>query len=162
MNKLILIFSLLTAISINAQAIYKATPTEFVSDNNVFEVSEKDAIELYQLTKNWIVKNYPNPNQAIIHDEENKAIKIKYFFDIQETKRLKVKYHLLLDFKDNKVRITFTDVAKTYQTNYDNFFYKNGERKEYKDIQKSLNIIDNYVSKFVDDYVNYLREGDKW
>lgn len=161
MKKLILLFSLLATFTINAQANYKATPTEFVAENNVFDVPGKTATDLYQLTKSWTIANYPT-DKVIIHNDENKAIKIKYFFDIQQPKRLKVKYHVLFDFKDEKVRVIFTDVAKTYQTNYDYFFKNDGERKTSKDAQKALTAIDNYVSKFVDDYIAYLKKGDKW
>lgn len=162
MKKLLLLFSLLATITVNAQANYKATLTEFVTENNVFEVPNKTATELYELTKRWMSLNYPNPDKVMLYDEANTAIKIKYFFDIKDEKNVKVKYHLLLDFKDGKVRATFTDVAKTYQTNYPKFFDKSGNREKSKHAQKSLEILDSYVSKFIDDYIAYLIKGDKW
>lgn len=162
MKKLILLFSLLATITINAQANYKATLTEFVAENNVFDVPGKNAVELYQLTKSWMPLNYPNPSKATLYDDENNAIKIKYFFEITTPKKLKVKYHVLFDFKDEKVRVTFTDVAKTYQTNYGYFFDRKGNPKTTKNAQESLAIIEDYVSKFVDDYISFLKKGDNW
>src|SRR5690554_6999682 len=104
MKKLLLLFSLMAITTINAQkADYKAFPTELRAENNVFEVSGKNATELYQLTKKWIASKYENPNKVIVLDNENESIGIKHFFDI-DTKYtspniIKIKYNLQFDFK---------------------------------------------------------------
>jgi len=73
----------MTVTTIYAQiADYKALPTEFVSENNTFEFSDKNASELYQLTKNWMSTKYDNPIKVIVFDDENRTIKIKNYFDI--------------------------------------------------------------------------------
>lgn len=88
--------------TINAQkADYRAFPTELRTENNVFEVSGKNASELYQLTKSWIAREYTNPQRVIKLDDENKFIKINYHFDITSPSKVKVKYNLLFDFKDD-------------------------------------------------------------
>lgn len=66
------------------------------------------------------------------------------------------------DFKDEKVRITFTDIEDTYGTKYSKFFDEYGSPKKSKSVQKSINTLENYVSKFVDDYVAYLQKGADW
>src|SRR5690606_12964747 len=87
MKKLLLFHSFMTVTTIYAQiADYKALPTEFVSENNTCEFSDKNASELYQLTKNWMSTKYDNPIKVIVFDDENRTIKIKNYFDIH-TKR---------------------------------------------------------------------------
>ena len=166
MKKLLLSACFLVTTISNAQANYKAQLTEFVAENNIFDVPNRNAEELYQLTKSWIIVNYPIPDKVIIFDDANKALKIKYFFDIdtevKKPSRLKVKYMTLFDFKDGKVRVTFTDVAKTYQTKYEKFFNKEGKPKTDKYSQEALSILEQHVSKFVDDYLEYLKKGDTW
>src|SRR5690606_4357629 len=163
MKSLILLFSLMAITTINAQeADYKAFPTELRAENNVFEVSGKNASELYQLTKSWIAREYTNPQRVIKLDDENKTIKINYHFDITSPSKVKVKYNLLFDFKDDKVRVTFTDIGDTYGTKYTKFFDEYGSPKKSKSVQKSINTLENYVSKFVDDYVAYLQKGNDW
>lgn len=66
------------------------------------------------------------------------------------------------DFKDEKVRITFTDIEDTYYTKYSDFFNKNGTLKEYQYVQKSVEILEDYVSKYVEDYLSYLKTGNDW
>lgn len=167
MKKLLLFLSLLAITTANAQkADYKVKPTEFVAENNVFEVSGKNASELYQLTKNWMSVNYNNPQKVIIFDDENKTIKIKNFFDINtqytSPSRIKVKYNLQFDFKDEKVRVTFTEIGDTYYTKYSDFFNNDGSLKEFEYVEKSTSILEEHVSKFVSDYVSYLQKGNDW
>lgn len=167
MKKLLLLFSLMAITTINAQkADYKAVPNELVAENNVFEVKGKSASELYNLTKSWISTNYQNPEKVMLFDDENRTIKIKYFFEIDTNsinpKKVKVKYNLLFDFKDEKVRIMFTDIGNTTYTNYSSFFDKKGNRSKFKYAVKSIDILEDYASKFVDDYVSYLQKGIDW
>ncbi len=163
MKKLLLLFSLMAITTINAQkANYRAFPTELRTENNVFDVSGKNASELYQLTKSWIAREYTNPKGVMKLDDENKSIKINYHFDITSPSKVKVKYNLLLDFKDDKVRVTFTDIGDTYGTKYSKFFDEYGSPKKSKSVQKSINTLESYVSKFVDDYVAYLQKGADW
>jgi len=69
--------------TINAQnADYKVFPTELRAENNVFEVSGKNATELYQLTTKWISSKYKNPSKVIGFNNENTNIGVKHFFDI--------------------------------------------------------------------------------
>jgi len=144
------------------KANYKAVPSELVAENNVFEVSGKSATELYQLTKSWMAKEYINPQRVMKLDDENETIKINYHFDIKSPKKVKVKYNLLFDFKDEKVRVTFTEIGDTYGTKYTKFFDEDGLPKKSKYVEKSIKTLEEYVSKFVDDYISYLQKGDDW
>src|SRR5690554_3840811 len=167
MKKLILFLSFITLTSVNAQKIdYKVKPKEIVAENNVFEVSGKTATELYQLTTKWISSKYKNPSKVIGFNNENTNIGVKHFFDINtqytSPNRIKVKYNMQFDFKDEKVRITFTDIEDTYYTKYSDFFNKNGALKEYQYVQKSVEILEDYVSKYVEDYLSYLKTGNDW
>lgn len=167
MKKLLLLFSLMAITTINAQkADYKVFPTELRAENNVFEVSGKNATELYQLTKKWIASKYENPNKVIVFYNENESIGIKHFFDINtqytNPNRIKVKYNMLFDFKDDKVRVTFTDIGDTSYTKYTKFFDEHGSPKKSKYVQKSVEILEDYVSKYVEDYLSYLKTGNDW
>lgn len=165
MKKLLLLFSLMAITTVNAQkADYKAFPKELRAENNVFQVSEKNATELYQLTKKWIASKYENPNKVIVLDNENESIGIKHFFDLDtgfaNPWRVKVKYNLSIDFKDEKVRILINNIGDTHYTKYSSFFDKEGNRRKYND--KAINFLENYISKFVDDYIAYLKKGNDW
>lgn len=165
MKKLLLLFSLMAITTINAQkADYRAFPTELRTENNVFEVSGKNASELYQLTKKWIASKYENPNKVIVLDNENKSIGINHFFDIDtgsaNPSRLKIKYTLNIDFKDDKVRVLINNIGDTRYTKYSAFFDKKGNRRKYND--KTISILENYVSKFVDEYISYLQKENDW
>jgi len=165
MKKLLLFLSLMAITTVNAQqANYKVAPSELVAENNVFEVSGKNSSELYQLTKKWIASKYENPNKIIVFDNENTSIGIKHFFDIDteytSPRKVKVKYNLSLDFKDEKVRVTFTNIGDTSYTKYSAFFDKKGNRRKYND--KAISTLEEYASKFVDDYVSYLQKGNDW
>lgn len=167
MKKLLLFLSLMAITTVNAQqANYKAAPSELIAENNVFEVSGKDASELYQLTKKWIASKYENPNKVIILDNENESIGIKHFFDIDTKKtnpsRIKVKYNLQFDFKDEKVRVTFTNIGDTHYTKYSKFFNYDGSLEDSKYVHKSTSVLEEYASKFVDDYISYLQKGNDW
>src|SRR5690554_462890 len=167
MKKLLLLFSLIAITATKAQkADYKAVLTELIAENNVFEVSGKNATELYQLTKSWLSISYVNPQKVILFNDGERTLKIKHFFEI-ETKsinpsKVKVKYNMLFDFKDEKVRVMFTDIDDTIYTKYSSFFNKDGSPKDTKYIKKSLTILENYVSEFVDDYISYLQKGNNW
>lgn len=167
MKTLLLFLSLMAITTVNAQqANYKVAPSELVAENNVFEVSGKNASELYQLTKKWIASKYENPNKVIVLDNENESIGIKHFFDIDTKKtnpsRIKVKYNLQFDFKDEKVRVTFTNIGDTHYTKYSKFFNYDGSLEDSKYVQKSTSVLEEYASKFVDDYVSYLQKGNDW
>lgn len=165
MKKLLLFLSLMAITTINAQnADYKVFPTELRAENNIFEVSGKNATELYQLTKKWIASKYENPNKVIVFDNENESIGIKHFFDIDtgfaNPRRLKIKYTLNIDFKDEKVRVLINNIGDTHYTKYSALFNKKGERRKYND--RTISILENYVSKFVDEYISYLEKGNDW
>lgn len=167
MKKILLLFCLMAITTVNAQkADYRAFPTELRAENNVFEVSGKNASELYQLTKSWAALNYVNPQRVIVFDDENTTIKIRHFFDIDtkvlHPKKVKVKYHLQFDFKDDKVRVMFSEIGDTHYTKYTKFFDEYGSPKKSKSVNKSIITLENYVSKFVDDYIYYLQKGNDW
>lgn len=148
MKKLLLFLTLLAITTTNAQqANYKAVSSELVAENNVFEVSGKGASELYQLTKIWIASKYENPNKIIVLDNENKNIGINHFFDIDtgftNPWRVKVKYNLSIDFKDEKVRVLINNIGDTHYTKYSAFFDKKGNRRKYND--KAIGILEDYV-----------------
>lgn len=165
MKTLLLLLSLMAITTVNAQkADYKAAPSELVAENNVFEVSGKNASELYQLTKKWIASKYENPKKVIVLDNENESIGIKHFFDIDtgfaNPWRVKVKYNLSIDFKDGKVRILISNIGDTHYTKYSGFFDKEGNRRKYND--KAIGVIEKYASNFIDEYISYLQKGNDW
>ena len=86
-EKLILLFSLLASITISAQAAYRPTPTEFITETNVFEVPEKSASEIYNLSKVWMAENYEKPDRILVADTKDVLLKIKYFFEIPSKKK---------------------------------------------------------------------------
>ncbi|WLD25127.1 DUF4468 domain-containing protein [Flavobacterium dauae] len=167
MKKLLLLFSLMAITTVNAQkSYYKAVPKQLIAENNIFEVSGRNASELYKLTRSWMTVQYTNPQKVIMFDDENRSIIVKHFFDI-DTKvsnpnKVKVNYNLQFDFKDEKVRITFTNIEDTRNTKYSDFFNDDGTPKESKYVKKSLEFLESYVSKFVDEYVTYLQKGADW
>ncbi len=164
MKKLLLLLSFILAFTtVQAQkAVYKAAPEKLVAQQDVFEVSGRSAAELYQLTKKWMANVYTNPQKVTKLDEENQTLKINYHFDITSPKKVKVKYNLQFEFKDNKVRVTFIHIGDTYYTKYTKFFDENGTPKKSKSVQKSIVILENHVDRFVDDYVSFLKTNDKW
>nr|WP_317632910.1 DUF4468 domain-containing protein [uncultured Flavobacterium sp.] len=165
MKKLLLFISFMAITSVNAQkADYKAFPKELRAESNIFEVSGKNATELYLLTRSWIVSEYNKPKNVIMYTSENQSIIIKHHFDIFNHKinqnRLKIKYNMQIDFKDEKVKVTFTNIENTSSTTYTNFFDKEGNRKNYT--EKAIILLEDFVNKFVEDYISYLQKNVGW
>src|SRR5690606_38884945 len=143
MKQLLILFSLMAITTVTAHnADYKAFPGELRAENNVFEVPGKNASELYQLTKKWMANTYENHQRVLKMDDENQLIKINHYFDIKSPKKVKFKYNILIDFKDEKVQITFTDIRDTYSTKYSKFFNDYGTPKKLKSVQKSIEVIE--------------------
>lgn len=164
MKKLILLFSLLAIFTATAQkADYKAMPTEFVAQNNIFEVPNKTASEIYNLSKVWMAKTYVKPDKLLVGDTKDVLMKIKYFFEIPSKKRsIKIKYNLILEFKDEKVKVTIDNIENSGGVYYSNFFDKNGNLKENEMFGIQFNDIESYVNNFIDSYVTYLNEKGNW
>lgn len=163
MKKLILLFSLLASITISAQASYKPTSTEFIAETNVFEVPDKSASEIYNLSKVWMAEIYEKPDRVLVADTKDVLLKIKYFFEIPSKKRsMKIKYNLILEIKDEKVKVTLNNIENSGGIYYTNFFDKEGKIKEKELFGVLIEDIETYVNDFINNYISYLNKKGNW
>lgn len=162
MKKLLLLFVYMLSWSINAQANFELKPTEFVSENNVFDVPGKTAKDIYESSKIWISKNYPNPSRFTISDVEDKFLQVRYFFEVQSGKTIKLKYQMSFEIKDEKVKITINNLKKSGSFNHLKFFNKEGVRIKKERFGINIEDVDDYVNDFINDYLDYVKGKDEW
>lgn len=163
--KILLFFTLLSFSTLSfAQSNFKATPLEFTVENNVYEIPNKTASEIYSKTKVWITKNYPNPTRFTISDAQDMLLKVKYYFEIPLQKdKVKIKYHLTFEMKDNKVKVTIDDLKKSSGgNNYENYFDKNGNVKNKERSISEIKEIETFVNNYIDNYVDFMNGNEDW
>lgn len=150
-----------------AQAKFVAHKTELQTDQDVFEVSNTPASELYQLSKVWISETYKNPDRVIVGDVENKLLKVNGYSQIPTkgvlgNTSLNMKYSLQIDFKDDKIKVNISSLEGVQPTNYSMFFKKDGNRRDTKEVQRYLTDLESYFNNLVDNLLAKLKNDNDW
>lgn len=151
-----------------SQIKFIAYEREIKLENDVIEFSDTSSKELYQLSKIWISEAYDKPKKVIINDIENKYIKIHSLAKVpttgvfNNTNTLFLKYTLLLEFKDDKVKINITDVDGSHNTNYAFYFKKDGTRKESSETIKYLTDIEKYFNELINSLTIKFKNNSDW
>lgn len=78
MKNVLFIFLIFSA-SISFCQIPQFSMTKDGIEPIVIELPDKTADELYQMTKNWIMKEYSNPQEALKADIKNEEIRIQWY-----------------------------------------------------------------------------------
>ena len=168
MKKIIFVLGLTFSTLIGfAQANYVAFKTEMKADQDVFEISNTPASELYQLSKVWISEMYRNPDRVIVGDVENKLLKVNGYAEIPTkgvlgNTTLNMKYSLQLDFKDDRIRVNISGLEGISPTNYSMFFKRDGSRRDTKEVQRYFTDLEHYCNTLVDSLVEKLKNNDDW
>jgi hypothetical protein len=102
----------------------------------VVQVDSVKATEIYKRVKNHINKTYNSPDKVIIADENGVLIRVRSFVDNSFTGSFGVKrfwYTYTIEFKDNKYRISFTDlnIPGTAISSIGSFFNSKNELRHY-------------------------------
>lgn len=162
-----LLFTLIILIySINsfAQEIKTVELTRNGYEPIVFKIENQNQLDIYNLTKKWIIKNYKNPKDVVTADIENENINISGYAENIVKWGLSgggfgLKYILQIEFKDNRYRVTILPEIDSPALSYTNFFKKDGEkRRGYKGGPES---IDNYINSILENLNNYIKNKGK-
>ena len=167
MKNTILFLAFLFSLISYSQANFTASKYEMKTEQDVFEISNTSAAELYQLSKVWISEMYKNPDRVIVADVENKLLKVNGYSEIP-TKGimgntiLKMKYSIQLDFKDDKIRVNISGLEGASPTNYTMFFKRDGSRRTTKEVQRYFTDIESYFNNLIDSLIQNLSSDDDW
>lgn len=166
---LFFVIILLTSLQINAQAKYIAFKNDMKAENDIFEIQNTPASELYLISKVWLSEIYKKPKRNIVADIDSKLLKINGKAEIPSSNggvgnasRLVIKYTIQLEFKENKLKINIPKIEGSYPINYSNLFNPDGSRKETKDTEVFLNDIENYFNSLLNSLIHKIENDHKW
>ena len=174
--KTILVTILLMAINITiAQNLEYNSKTDKMEIKHIVEVDSISAGDLYSIGKKWIKKTYSNPSSVIKSDIEFEMIRgngavidgIKF-----KAGNGTLKYIFTFDFKENKVRLVYTDFtirlnAGTYPAKF-YFYKKNGDKRKESSQSTAVKYgIESNILSLIKDFENTLKygfddSGDDW
>ena len=133
----------------------------------VVNIDSSNAAAIYKKTLNWVQETYKNPKEVLKTDIENETIRIDglknnacYYKSLGIKMVYDMEYSFQIDFKDNKVRLTFTPGQfwtdhKKVLYDYTSFFKNDGElRGMYKDAKTSL---EQSMNDLVSSLYNYIK-----
>jgi hypothetical protein len=167
MKKIALILLLISTF-INAQeSEIKVTPEGIAP--LVVTTEGISATQLYEKSKDLIVKMFKNPNYVIKVDEEGKILRFNGYQVFKEgfSSSGTYKYTCQLEFKNDRYKISFYDVYldKAGRITYRDLFNKDGEIRHYdyyKSIHSNFIVMLNGVNHLIKDSVSKKSEEDKW
>lgn len=115
-----------------------------VQIQDIIELPDKPANDLYERSMNWIVKTYKNPEYVIAGKIESQMIKGNGAgSDVNIGSIMpdyaSMTYEWQIDVKDNKVRYTFDNIrlrSEIGEFGIENYIVKNGEIKDKKVAQR--------------------------
>lgn len=108
-----------------------------------------------------MAETYEKPDKILVGDTKDILLKIRCFFEVPSKKRsMKIKYNLILEIKDEKVKVTINNIENSGGIYYTNFFDKKGKIKEKEQFGVLIEDVDSYVNKFVNNNINYLNRKD--
>jgi hypothetical protein len=120
---------LICAVSLNAQNKYfNLTPHWFVSVQDstknyvVITIDSCSADKLYKKTINYINLTYKSPESVIRGKSENEFLTFvthdKIVMKLNRIENVDIEYFTTISYKDNKIKITFTDVDMYFFTDH--------------------------------------------
>ena len=117
----------------------------------VVNIDSSKAEAIYKKTLNWVQESYKTPKEALKTNIENEKIRVDgfkknawYYKSLGVTNSYDMEYSFEIEFKDNKIRLTYSpgqfwaDNQKVLY-DYKTFFKSSGELKSaYKEAKPSL------------------------
>lgn len=166
MKNLFLSVFLLTSLFCFSQDIPKFELTKDGVAPIVVNIDSLNAETIYKKTLNWVQENYKNPKEVLKADIPNEKIRIDgfkksawYIKSLGYKVEYGMEYVFEIEFKENKIRMTYTpgeswgDTKKVGFT-YKNFFKDDGELKNaWKDGKPSLEDSMNELSLSLYNYI---------
>ena len=141
----------------------------------VITIDSSNAKELYKKTLNWVQETYKNPEKVLKTNIENEKIRVDGFKDNVWNFQNKlmgvnvwydVEYSFNIDFKDNKMRMSFT-FGDTYSDgvkstiDYNHIYKENGELyKTCKNTPEGMNQMMNELSLSLYNYLTIKKKSD--
>lgn len=128
---------------------------------------------LYKQTLNWIQETYKNPEKVLKANVENEKIRIDgikmnawFYKGMGTTIWYDVEYSFYIEFKDNKMRLSFsfgdtwTGGTKSY-VDYSKLYKENGELyKMYKNTKSGMDQMMNELSISLYKYLKEVKKSD--
>ena len=133
----------------------------------IINIDSINAEAIYKKTLNWVQESYKTPKEVLKTNIENEKIRVDgfkknawFYKSLGVTNSYDMEYSFEIEFKDNKIRLTFTPGqfwANNQKVLYDykTFFKNSGEVKgAYKDAKPSL---EQSMNALVSSLYNYIK-----
>lgn len=158
MKKTILILFAITPILVLSQEIKVNEESEKYEYQQIIELEGKSKNELFDKTKEWIALNYKSAHDVVQYEskENGKIIAKGNFVSSMFGKKGWVRHTVIFDFKDNKMRVTYTDFSYYSSGSGDMpfeqkmFSKKKLIKNTKKNILKSIGFLKNHISANTD------------
>lgn len=140
----------------------------------IIQIDNTDAKALYQKTYKWVQESYKDPKEVLKTNLENEKIRVEgfqanawHYKSLGVRQEFDMEYSLEIEFKDNRIRLTFSPgqfwtQGQNARFTYTGFYKNNGELKPiYKEAETSLEESMNAISKSLFEYLT-VRKKDDW
>lgn len=139
----------------------------------VINTNDLTAIQIYTRAKDYINKTFEDPDAVIKVDDINKSIRYngisRFSYHGMIKNAYNYSYTMLLEFKENKYRITFSNIyllGATVQTNLVEYPFKNNgtprKNKEYVAVKKALEGDLNNIHFLLYNYIILHEQLNDW
>lgn len=177
-NLFVLVITILSFPFLNiSQEIERDEKTGMAKISKIIEVDSMSSQQLFDHTMKWIKLNYANPENVISTTIGNEFIRgngVKQNITSSGGLASNLRYLFKFDFKENRVRILYTDFVVRTGTNLvsaETYFYKkNGDLKKgslsmkmkYAIQENIYNLIKNYENSLLYGFSDNSDESDDW
>lgn len=169
MLKILLILSFLTMSLVTfAQELKLDSETGQYTFTQIVNAEGKTKDQLFSIVKEWVALNYKSANSVIqSSDREAGSLVVKGAFTVSEGLRFTgdVMHTLLINFKDNKIKLVITDFAFRSLTATSGYPFEGnwagGKKGLDRLLGRSQEFCDSSVSN-ISKYISEAKKKDDW